>query len=155
MNKDGTVMKKTYKPNSHKVLITEEKMTDALRELQLDKNEETKRNELNLHLTDELRTTMDKFKREDDELRQRFLNLNKERQDCPSKFMQIVPWIQNEKVVSDLESKTDDKSSTSSDGSMDSFENISQDSSDFNKYKVEEPSEKKNTLKRYLYFKIR
>jgi len=150
INKDGMVMKKTHKPRSHKVIITEEKMTDALRELQLDR--EKKQSEFNFYLTDELRSSIDKFKNDDDELKQRFLNLNKKCQEDPSKHMQIIPWIQNEKsekIISEPEAKTEYKSSSSTDGSMDSFENFSQDSSDnFNKYKVEEPSEKKNLLKR-------
>lgn len=125
---DGTVIKKIQNRNSHKVVITEEKMSDALNGLQVLKMDDEKQQNPGFILTDQLKSSMDLIKRSEQEYSEKFLR--------PEKQMQIIPWISND-IHIHVRSRLDDSSNDSSD--------LLECSTD---YKVEEPCEVKNPLKR-------
>lgn len=134
-----------------KIRITEEKMSDALRQLQLEMNSrQTTNNKTIFSLTNELKQSIEIRKRDVDEFSKRFTMSNLISQSkYDEKLMQIVPWIPNvisEKIHGQLNqnkdiNKCEEKFCENIKGFDQVFDKVKP-------YKIEEPSEKKNLLKR-------
>lgn len=90
------------------------------------------------HLTDELKTSMKILNREQNEFSQKLFNEDTSfREYEMNKHMQIIPWLPNE-IQINAKSSINDQSINDKDFFLPSS----------SEYKVEEPTEKRNNLKR-------
>lgn len=142
---NGTTIKKIHNKHSHKIIITEEKMTDALRELQIEKDSVREEGNESFILSDELRSSMHRLQEEENLFCEKMIGANVTTMSgvtgIQEKCMQIIPWISND--ILDLEKDT----SNSSDGG-------DNDSKFTQNYKVEEPKGKRFPRRKYYQPKV-
>lgn len=152
--KDGTRIKKIQNKQTHKVTITEEKMSYALRSIeQMDinnKNEDNDTKNPTYQFTDELKSSMVKLS-EKNEIPEKLLRaeLAKKLMKDPiyykDNYMQILPWIPNVNQPINFEFQSNEPCS---DKCQSDNSNKINDDRGTNYYRVEEPCDMKNLLKR-------
>lgn len=144
---DGNVIKKVQNKNSHKIRITEERVSDALRDLQIEMDTESRaptKNRPLFKLSNELKSSMETIERE-----QRFLTdrLLKGAGKSDVQKMQIISWIPNKLELNSFPNGSHDDEVTKLKGDVESDCCVKQPDKMLN-YQVEEPYDKKNLLKR-------
>ena len=133
-------------------------MSDALRDLQIEMETETrqsptKNSNCSFKISNELKSSIQNIEREENNLTQKIQSYHMKHtfKDCDTlemQKMQIIPWVPNKievnLVPNDANKEDDAKSKTTSQMNKDS------ESDKLLNYKVEEPCDKKNFLKRYF-----
>lgn len=148
-NIEGNVVKKVQNKNTHKIRIIEERVSDALRDLQIEMDTGSKpQTKINpfFKLSDELKTSMQNIKHDEsiftERLKSQFLEAHG---GLDAKKMQIVPWIPNKIVLNICGS--DDDATKSEENEVES-DCCKKQTDKMPNYQVEEPYDKKNLLKR-------
>ncbi len=144
MNKgrEETVVKKVLNRGTHKVVITEENVNEALKDLHMDDESVEADETPEFFLTEQLKSSIGILEKQDIEYTQKFLKPNQSSDSY--KNMQIIPWISND-IHIHIKSKENDDVEKGEHVNEES--DLVESSSD---YKVEEPSEIKNPLKRFI-----
>lgn len=102
LSNNGITIKKIHNKLSHKITITEEKVSNALRELQIEGESFQKEIEAkSLVLTNELKNTINRIEEDEIKFSEKLIESNLKNgrlSNDQEKLMQIIPWSPNVKV---------------------------------------------------------
>ncbi len=138
----NSVVRKVLNRGTHKVVITEEIVNEALKDLHMDDESVESKEKEKLVLSEQLKNSIEILEKQEKEYIEKFLktniSLNK------NKNMQLIPWISKEVHINNNQKL--DALLKENQSSLEENDIIPSSS----EYKVEEPSEVKNPLKRYV-----
>jgi len=102
LSNNGTTIKKIHNKLSHKITITEEKVSNALRELQIEEENFQKEIEAkSFVLTNELKNTINRIEEDEVKFSEKLIESNLKNghlSNSQEKLMQIIPWNPNIKL---------------------------------------------------------